>query len=527
MGGAWGLIPPVYTRLESVVAPVRSLVKVHGGGQLLTVGLGRLTGAATIDMMSRSAAFMKWDGRKQGLVPTDPPDKLAAIVLERRGQRPFAEVRGVSSTPGMRADGSISSATGLDPETGIHRELDAGLMAGLDRAGGGAGWEGRIGAGGAEEARAGLGLLKDLIAGYPWLGDVDRSVGLALILTLLCRGAVPVAPIFAVTAPTPGTGKSHFVDVASMIGMGTGCPAASVSEVPAETEKRLVGLVAGGYPMVLLDNVNGTLRSDLLSQAAERPRLLVRLLGGSELKPVENSAVFVVNGNALHLTGDLVRRTLQAHMDAEMEAPETRTFAFDPLERVQADRGAYVAAGLAVLRAHVLAGCPGSRGLRPLGSYGPWSRLVRGALVWLGEADPAVSVDKARASDPDTGTLRDMLIGWARCIGTDTGATIREAIDRAVSGSAGMAGRAGSGGFAAVTAGSTDAVVSDGRGDFLDALMRAAGARGTVDAQKLGAWISNRENRIIAGFRFSRDGRSHGVVKWAVSKAHPHLTIVN
>jgi putative DNA primase/helicase len=50
-------------------------------------------------------------------------------------------------------------------------------------------------------------------------------------------------------------------------------------------------------------------------------------------------------------------------------------------------RAQLVAAGLTVLRGYSAAGRPDMR-LPPWGSFEGWSKLVRGALVWAGEADP-------------------------------------------------------------------------------------------------------------------------------------------
>ena len=35
-----------------------------------------------------------------------------------------------------------------------------------------------------------------------------------------------------------------------------------------------------------------------------------------------------------------------------------------------------------------------------LGSYGEWSKLIRSALVWLGEPDPCDTLEKVRDNDP-------------------------------------------------------------------------------------------------------------------------------
>ena len=64
-----------------------------------------------------------------------------------------------------------------------------------------------------------------------------------------------------------------------------------------------------------------------------------------------------------------------------------------------------------------LAGRPLDGKLQPLGDFNEW-RLIREALVWLGEEDPALTVDTAMALDPDLETLRRVLTLWHAAFGS-------------------------------------------------------------------------------------------------------------
>ena len=54
----------------------------------------------------------------------------------------------------------------------------------------------------------------------------------------------------------------------------------------------------------------------------------------------------------------MVRRTVLCSLDAGVERPELREFAFDPIARVLENRGAYVAAAITISRAYRAAGLP-------------------------------------------------------------------------------------------------------------------------------------------------------------------------
>jgi putative DNA primase/helicase len=116
------------------------------------------------------------------------------------------------------------------------------------------------------------------------------------------------------------------------------------------------------------------------------------------MPPIANGFVCGANGNNIEIAEDLVRRTLQCGLDADMETPYLRTFKHNPTRAVHADRGCYVAAVLTIARAYVLAGKPGRP--TPLASFEEWSDLVRGSLIWLGRADPAATITNLVVNDP-------------------------------------------------------------------------------------------------------------------------------
>ena len=503
---------PVYARFGGkLVAPATRQVRGRGGQKVTATGFAPLGAGSLRDLLSRAADWVRWDARAAKLVPCDPPADVVMVLLERIDPRPFPEASGIVETPGLTPEGGISTVVGWDDTLGVHRVQDTGMS--LPD-----GWPGEKVV--KVDAENGLALLDGLLDGFPFVEDVDRSVALALLLTCLCRAAVPLAPIFAVSATDAGTGKSHLIDLAAVLATGRRCPAASAGESPEEFDKRMVGLIAAGYPMVSIDNVNGTIRSDALNQAVERDRLRLRLMGSSAIVEIESRAVFTANGNGIRLSGDLVRRTLPCRLDAGTEQPETRVFAFDPVKKVEKDRGPYVAAGLDMLRAHAAAGMPGVKGLRPLGSYEEWSAHVRGTLIWLGRVDPLVAMDRARAEDPDLRTLKDMLSGWVRRLGADRGYTAREAADFALNA-----------GYATTPAAVSGGEPEDGRAraDLLDAMLRAGGSKGAVDTLRLGKWLARNEGRVVGGMRFTHGAKTdgHHAIEWRVERIRPTLKLVS
>jgi hypothetical protein len=391
---------------------------------------------------------------------------------------------GIITTPTMRRDGSILTAPGYDPVTRLYHCADPDLHIppiGTTRA----------------DAERRLLQLDNLLVGFPFCTEVDHAVGLSGLVSPCVRGAAGTVPAHALSAPTAGSGKSHYVDLAASIVTGRACPVATAGSDEEETEKRLGGMLLAGFPIISIDNMTDSLGGDLLCQAVERPIIRLRPLGGSEIVEIESRTTLFATGNNLVVQGDMTRRTLVAHLDAKLERPEERQFTFDPVQRVISDRGNYVSACLTIVRAYLLAGCPGK--LPQLASFGAWSDLVRSALVWLGCADPAQSMLEVRRSDPVLDTLRQVLNGWRRCFGQH-GRTTRQVAETF---DAGFNPQADEG----------QALL-----DLRAALEPVAGDRGRIDAAKLGYWLRRNKDRIVDGWKFSIIAAPHGAREWAVLK---------
>jgi putative DNA primase/helicase len=485
---------PVFQRGRSLVRPIRQEVPASGGRTTFAAGLGEINVPAMIDLLAQAADWKVWNARKQRLVATDPPAMPAKIILSRAGQWRVPVVAGVVTTPTLRPDGTVLTAEGYDAITRLYHLPDPGLKLPSDI-------PDRQSRANAEEA---LALLDALLSEFPFVSATDRAVALSALITPIVRGAMTVVPLHAFRASTAGTGKSFLADLVSVIATGRPCPVIAAGQSGEETEKRLVGLILGGFPLISIDNCNGELGGDLLCQVVERPLIRIRPLGRSEIIEVESRATLFATGNALRMHGDMARRTLVCDLDAKMERPETRSFAFDPVRKVMAERGRYVAAALVVVRAYLQTGKPDQ--LSPVASFAEWSNLVRSPIVWLGHADPAASMEAAREDDPDLAELREIAGLWRNAFGTALSLTAREIVDQASRRKQDDFGN------------SANELVMP---DLLDALVRVAGERGAVNTKRLGKWLFQHEGRIVDGHRLARaESRAHGGgVRWMLTKA--------
>ena len=459
---------PVYVRAGRLVQPILEEATASGGRPTVVGRIKELCSASLTDLIGRSVTFKRYSEQRQTWVKTDPPKWVAEHLLARAGLWAFPRLSGVITTPTLRPDGTLLDAPGYDAATGLFVLLAPGfrlppIAVRPSRA----------------EAQLALDLLTDIVSGFPFVGPADRAVALSGILTTVLRPGLPVVPLHAIRAHSPGTGKSYLVDLFSAIAAGRPCPVIAAGKTEEETEKRLGAMLLAGSALISIDNVNGELGGDLLCQMTERPLVRVRVLGRSDAPEIECRSMPFATGNKLTLVGDMTRRAVLCSLDAQVERPELRHFDFDPVARAMAERGRYVAAALTILLAYRAAGSPTVCG--PLGSYGAWSDTVRSALVWLGEADPTASMETARAEDPKLAAQRELFEHWQEHLTEGRLYSVSEIIETAC---------------AAYPNG--DLV----RPLFLELLMRMTKSRTPKPSpNSLGMWFSDLNGCIAAGFR--------------------------
>ena len=149
-----------------------------------------------------------------------------------------------------------------------------------------------------------------------------------------------------------------------------------------------------GDPLIAIDNVKVPLEGDALCQLLSQETRRIRVMGGHTSVTVPCVQMVTATGNNLTLKGDVVRRAILCRLDAEIDRPETRVIDQDLITEVQERRREIVGYIITVMRAYALAGSPAiTRGM-PLGGFELWSRMVRDALLWAGEAG-SVCVDRA------------------------------------------------------------------------------------------------------------------------------------
>jgi hypothetical protein len=364
----------------------------------------RVTPAKFVDILTKYCTCVQYNPRAKELVPISPPDKMVKALLDR-AHWDVPKVSGAINAPTMRLDGSIFDEPGYDATTQLWLELDRDfsmppIAAEPTRA----------------EAEQALKLLKDLISGFHWVNNVDTAVALAAILTAVLRGAFAVAPMLFIGATKARSGKSFFVDLVSHIATGHAAPVIALSEDTEEAEKQIGALLLEGLPIISLDNMKKDFDSPLLNQMTTQTVVKARILGTSDAPNCEWRGTLFGTGNNVLPKGDMIYRTLVANIDAQVPHPELLPRAFNPIERVMQDRGAYVAAALTMARAYLVADVRSNR--PPLAGFDQWCSFVREPLLWLGEEDPVKSQDAVSEEDTEQAANRELIEHLIQIYGT-------------------------------------------------------------------------------------------------------------
>lgn len=214
------------------------------------------------------------------------------------------------------------------------------------------------------------------------------AVWLSLVLTLAARTAMPTAPLFGFDAAEAKAGKTSLIKTAYGLIYGKKFELEpGIPKDDAEIEKRLPMWGAKGF--VAFDNVDSTFGSPVLDAALTSPSFSVRRLGvnvGAQVSVDLSTTCWAISGNNITLGNDAASRCVIARINAPVDR---YAFAFDVDDTAYfaAQRDRCVVDALTVLRGFITAGSPQPSKV-PYCRFVEWSRLVRGAVIWLGMPDP-------------------------------------------------------------------------------------------------------------------------------------------
>lgn len=265
------------------------------------------------------------------------------------------------------------------------------------------------------------GLVRDEIVAKALNPDDPEGVPavtnlIAMLLLMFCRDMIDgPTPGHLLTKPSPGTGASLLTDVCSTIAHGEATPAQPIPPNNEEMQKTLLTLIADGANIVYFDNIDQNVDSGTFASALTAPKVRGRILGKSQMAEAEVRAVWILCGNNVRMSQELIRRLVMVDLDANMSEPQHRSgWRHDDLPTyVKENRGDLVWACLTLIQNWVAKGMKGDKGV-VLNSYENWSRVMGGILRDAGLNGFLRNRDelKERASDGGEDDITIFLDAW-------------------------------------------------------------------------------------------------------------------
>ena len=274
--------------------------------------------------------------------------------------------------------------------------------------------------------------LNDLLRDFPFQNDHHKSTALCAIITPVVRAAIegPV-PLIVIDSTTPGSGKSLIADIVSTIVTGAAAPR-MVWTKEEEVEKRITSLLSAGVHTVLIDNADTPVGGAALDALLTSNVWLGRVLGRSEMLCLRSRAQWMVTGNNVQISGDLVRRSIRCFLDPGVENPEQRDdFKYtNILKHVRDSRSLLVSSIIELVSRYMKTSK--KLNVRAMGSFESWSEIVREAVIHAGLADPLGSQVELRLAD--TSSLWGQFMDSATAIWGDAWFTSKDVYEAAFSG---------------------------------------------------------------------------------------------
>lgn len=360
------------------------------------------------ELISRRVRFINLGDRGERSIPRFLPSAIA----DRNTWPGIRQLAGISRVPILRADGSLSVASGFDAESGVLiRPLPGASPLEVPESPT------------RDDGLRAIGELVDVVREFDFVEPSDRDAWLAFVLTLVGRRAIDgPSPMFVFDSPDQRSGKTLLLKIAGIIALGEQPALRTNADSTEEQRKAILAALLGAERLVALENVTTELGGAVLAGVITAERWCDRILGSSRTVEVSTKGLTIAaSGNGVEIDSDLSRRVIFSRLRPHLE---DKRFERDFPAWVFGNRDSLLRAALVALRAFIAAGRPGARDFVPLASFEAWSRLVAGALRWYGLTDPSEATRRiARARDSER-VRSEVLLSAIEDFGTPGGAGV-------------------------------------------------------------------------------------------------------
>ena len=237
-------------------------------------------------------------------------------------------------------------------------------------------------------------------------GVSSRVHAFCMMIQPLVRNLIEgPTPSYHFWKPSPGTGAGYLADVINIIQDGTPPNVQTMSASNEEFRKSITATLRSGAPIIFLDNINRKVDSGDLAAALTSGVWRDRILGQTEIVTIKVTSMWILAGNGLEFSSELLRRNVPVMMDAGEARPAQRDlsmFKYHPLQEwVKKHRPELIWACQTLVANWFAKGTP--KGQKYIHSFDHWSMVMGGIFEAAGIKGFLDNVnDYLGAEDQDT-----------------------------------------------------------------------------------------------------------------------------
>lgn len=400
-----GVLPDTYVRNGTLVQLVHVTATTNNSNQRAPLAVVDVTPDSLQRLLARHTRTIRYRATRHGTeeVPTMHAGPVVKAVLTETRWPGLRPLRGIVTAPVIRPDGTILQTEGYDPATWLYYAPATPIPPVPDIPDA------------TDIARAREFVFNHVLADFPWADTASKANYVALLVTPLLRPYIGgLAPLGAISATSPGSGKTLLTDIAGAL---YGLSSRPWVDDDTELRKAITATLASSSdPVVVFDNVGEF-------HAVEQPTLAKlltseiwhdRTLGSSNQIGLPNDRSWFVTGNNLRFGGDIPSRAVLVLLDPRMPDPDQRTgFTIPDLAawlEEDPNRATLLYHLLVLARAWITAGAP--RIATPMRNFRGWASAMAGFTTFHGLTGFMTNRGELAVHDDEATTWRSFLATW-------------------------------------------------------------------------------------------------------------------
>ena len=340
------------------------------GGTIVSPVSHKLVNIDRPKMKHMLGAMFQYHTGKTGC---DPTNELVDGICKIAAEKVVNPVKGIVDHPIIAPNLVMMTTQGYDPDMQLIAEYDHQRFDVLDKQ--------LLDT----EVMLHLDRISAPFSGFAFESDADYTVAIAAVFSAVVRQVLPTCPVFGFDAPMQGSGKTLLAETIAMIASGQPPSALAPGRggFDEEFRKRLFALLLKGEKACLFDNIVGEFDSPSFAAAITSEYFEDRVLQHSKTVKIRVKTIFLMTGNNLQFSGDMVRRVLRCRLTPKHTDLAKRRFEFNPVEMAEKQRHLIISSVLTLINHWKHCGQPKESGT--MTSFSEWDTLVRQPIAFLGK----------------------------------------------------------------------------------------------------------------------------------------------